>query len=354
MKYGKLFLILFLSIFIGINNIVAEEENPKTIFNENVLIDYDIIGSSVVGGYNVNITNKIDGAALILGNTINLGSYVEYALISGQDITVNGKIKDALIIGNNVILNESSNIERDIIIYGNNIEISGLINRNITIYGSNVKIDSVQIAGDVKINAENINITENSAIIGKLSYNDNANFSRAETASIGEIETFESSVTNNPTFLELVLEHIKKLISLLVIFLVMIILVPKLFNNIANSKNDIVKNMGYGIVSLIVIPIASLILILTKFGLPLGLILLILFLISIYISTIFTGYLLGNIIWNKFIKIKKTIYLEGLLGITLLYIISLIPYIGVAVYFISLIISMGTILSILLKKRKNN
>ena len=351
MKYIKTLSILILSLFIGVYNVNAEE-NPKTVFDENVLVNYDIIGSSVIGGYNVTITNKIDGAALILGNSINVNSNIEYALITGQDITVNGKIKDALIFGNSIVLNESSNIERDIIIYGNNIEISGLINRDVTIYGSNVKIDSVQIAGDIKITADNIDITENSVIMGKLSYNDDAILEKAETSSIGEIEVFERVIDRDPTFIEMVIEHLIKLVSLLVIFVVMMLIIPKLFNNIGNSKNEIVRNMGYGIISLIVIPIIALILMLTKFGLPLGLILLVLYLISIYISTIVTGYLLGNIIWNKFIKIKKTIYLEGLLGITILYIISLIPYVGTAIYFISLIISMGTILNILFKKRK--
>ena len=352
MKYWKIFITLAIIFFIGINNIIAEEENPKTIFNENVLVNYDIIGSSIVGGYNVTVTNKIDGAALIIGNTINLNSYVEYALISGQDITINGKIKDALIVGNNIVLNESSNIERDIIIYGNNIEISGLINRDITINGNDVKIDSVQIAGNVKIIADNINITENSAIMGKLSYNDSANFIRSETATIGEIETFESDIIKEPTFIELVMKYISKLISLIVIFLVMIILIPKLFNNIINSKSEILKNMGYGIITLLIVPIISLILIFTKFGLSLGIIVLLLYLICIYISMIITGYLLGSIIWEKYIKRKKTTYLVGFLGITVLYIVSLIPYIGTAVYFISLIISMGTMTNLLFKRKK--
>lgn len=352
MKYWKLFLVSLVSLFIGINCINAEIENPKTVFDENVLIDYDIIGSSIVGGYNVTVTNKIDGAALILGNTINLNSYVEYALISGQDITINGKIKDALIAGNNIILNESSNIERDIIIYGNNIEISGLINRDVTIYGSNVKIDSVQIAGDVKITANNINITENSVIMGKLSYNDDANFTRSETASIGKIETFTSDVNKEPSITNVILDHLTKLIALLVVFVVLLFVSPKLFNNIESNRKELIKNMGYGIITLLLTPIIILILLFSVFGLPFSLILLAIYLICIYISTIITGYLLGSTIWKKYIKFNKTPYLQGILGITILFIISSLPYIGTAIYFISLIISMGIITSLIMKRKK--
>lgn len=352
MKHLKLFLVLAVCLFVGINNIVAEEENPKTVFDENVLIDYDIIGSSIVGGYNVNITNKIDGAALILGNTINLNSYVEYALISGQDITINGKIKDALIAGNSIILNESSNIERDVIIYGNNIEVSGLINRDVTIYGSNVKIDSVQIAGNVKITASNIIITENSAIMGKLSYNDDANIIKSETATIGEVETFKGSINKDPSMTSIIMDYLTKLIALLVVFVVLLFVAPKLFNNIEKSSKETIKNMGYGIITLLLIPIIILILLFSVFGLPFSLILLAMYLICIYISTIITGYLLGTTIWKKYIKINKTQYLQGILGITILFILSSLPYIGIAIYFISLIISMGIIASLIIKRKK--
>ena len=235
-----------------------------------------------------------------------------------------------------------------------NIEISGLINRDITIFGDTVKIDSVQIAGNLKITASNINITENSIIMGELSYNDDAIFTKADTASIGEVNLFKRTINSKPTLGEKVLNHLTKIISLLLIFVVLMVLFPKLFINIGNTKKDIVKNMGYGILALITVPIISLLLILTTYGFTLGIIIAILYLIFAYIGIIFTGYLLGHIIWTKYIKIKKTIYLEGILGISILYLLTVIPYIGLAIYFLSIIISYGTIINIILKKRKNN
>ena len=349
MNHLKLFLVLGVCLFVGINNIVAEEENPKTVFNENILIDYDIIGSSVIGGYNVTITNKIDGAALIIGNSIVVNSNIEYALISGQDITINGKIKDALVAGNNVILNESSNVERDIIIYGNNVEISGLINRDVTIYGNSVKIDSVQIAGNIKINATNINITENSAILGTLSYNDDAVLTKAESAAIGNINTFKVQQKN--TFADKLKEHAVNLIAMVVVFAVVLLAFPKLFNDIKLKDKNYLKTLGTGFVTILVVPIVSIILIFTKLGLPVGIISLILYVICLYLSFILLGFLLGKYFINKVLKFKCTPYLTGIVGITILYVLHAIPYIGGVITFISIMYGAGIFINLYLKYR---
>ena len=349
MKYTKFILTMLLVLFVGLNSVTALEENPKTVFDENVLVDYDIVGSSVIGGYNVTITNKIDGAAFIFGNSIVLNSNIEYALVSGQDITINGKIKDVLVVGNQIILNESSNIERDIIIYGNNIEISGLINRNVVINGENVKIDSVQIVGDIKINATNITITENSAILGTLSYNDDAILTKAESAAIGNINTFKNQQKN--TFIDQFKGHAINLIAIIVIFAVLLLVFPNLFNKIKLKDKNYLKTLGSGFILIIIVPIVSIILIFTKLGLPIGIISLMLYIIGLYISFILFGFLLGKYLINKILKIKCTPYLTGIIGITVLYILHSLPYIGGVITFISIMYGLGIFIDLYLKCR---
>jgi len=351
MKYFKLLLVLCLSFAFGYNTVLGEENNPKTVIEENVLIDYDIVGSSIVAGTNVSITNDIDGAALIFGETINLNSNIEYSAIFGSDITISGKIKDAIIFGSSILLNESSNIERDVIIYGTTVSISGLINRDITIYADEVKIDSVQVAGDIYINAKEIIITENSNIMGILSHNDDAIIEIADSATVKETITFDNEVEDE-TIIDKIISYAMTLIGFLVVFAVILFISPKLINRISKEKDRIVKNMGYGIITLLLVPIISLVLIFTEVGLPLGLITLSIYVILIYTSIIVTGYLLGHLINKKVLKKKITPYLEGILGITIVFILVSIPYVGSALYFINLIISLGIITNLILNKRK--
>lgn len=59
---------------------------------------------------------------------------------------------------------------------------------------------------------------------------------------------------------------------------------------------------GFGALTLIAVPIVAILLISFVFGMPLAFILIGLYAIAIALSNMFTGYLLGNVIWNKFIK----------------------------------------------------
>lgn len=352
MRLIKILTILIACVTFNITNVIAEE-NPKTIFDENILIDYDIIGSSIIGGSNVWIKNKVDGSAIVVGNNISVDSSIEYAFILGNDIDISGRIKDSIIAGKNIILNESSNIERDTNIYGETVEISGLINRDIVIYAQDVKIDSVQIAGNLKINAKNIIITENAAIMGTLSYNEDAIIDVNKAATVGNTDTFKSNLNKDKKITEIFFEHFSKIISLVLIFLVSLFIFPKFFTNIEHKEKDLVKSMGYGIIYLIVVPIISFILLFTIFGLPLGILLLIIYVITLLFSTIISGYLLGYVIKKKILKKNITPYLIGVIGISSLYILESLPYIGTAILFISIIISNGTLLQII-KSSKNN
>lgn len=342
MKYKSLFIIIGLLFFIGTISVKAEDINSKIINGNNVLVDYDINGSVLISGFNININNKIDGVAFILGDKIDLNSNMSYALISGQDITVNGKITDAFIIGNNIILNESSNIERDIIIYGNNVEISGLINRNVKIVSDNVKIDSVQIAGDITIDSKNIEITDNSAIMGKLSYNKSAKVHISENLNNENIIVYEDNKSNKETIFNYIKNILTKILNTLILFIISYLLVPKLYSRLLKGKDKTTSILVKGILGAILIPLVSILLLLSSIGTIVGIISLILYLIIIYISPIIIGCYIGNKYLNKYIKKENITYLIGILIIKLS---TFIPIIGVWILLLAIIYTFGIIIS---------
>ena len=342
MKIKKIFIVLGLLLIMGITNVKAEEINPKIIKGNNILVDYDINGSTLISGFNININNKIDGAALILGDTIDINSNVSYALIGGQDITINGKITDALVIGNNIILNESSNIERDIIIYGNNVEISGLINRNVNINAKNIKIDSVQIAGDIKLNSEHIEITDNSAIMGKISYNSSAEVIISENLNKDNIVIYEDNKGTKESILNYIKDILTKILNTVILFVVSYLLFPKIYSKLINGKEKASTILTKGIFGFILIPIISIILMLSSIGTIVGIISMILYVITIYISPIIIGCYIGNKFLNKYIKKENMAYL---LGVLLVKLSTYIPVIGFWLLILIIVYTLGIIIS---------
>ena len=77
-----------------------------------------------------------------------------------------------------------------------------------------------------------------------------------------------------------------------------------------------------------------------------------LYTIIIMLSKVIFGYVIGKYIWNQLIKKEERIYLIGLLGIPLVYLLSIIPYVGGIITFVSLVYSFGVITNLILDSRK--
>lgn len=348
----KILLILLISLLFITKAYAKTYNNTQVIFDEKVNIEEDINSSSLILGSNVNIDSKIDGVGIILGNDVNLDLKSDYLVTFGNTITFDGKTRDAIIFGNKVILNESSTIGRDIYIFASNVSISGSINRNIEVYAQDVYIKDAQISGNVKLRASNIDIERNAAIIGELSYNDDAEVNISDVATIGSKKAVTIKKDKKNEFIEKLKSSFISLINIILVFAILLYLFPKIFDKLDKSKKDIIKNIGIGLAFLIGTLLLCVILLFTVFGLSLAILLGAIYIILIYLSTIATGYILGSYLWEKLFKIEKRPYLIGIMGMFIIYILRLIPYIDKLVFIISIIIGVGSIVSLYHKTNK--
>ena len=136
----------------------------------------------------------------------------------------------------------------------------------------------------------------------------------------------------------------------------MIFLIPKALNKITKNyinKDSIIKNIGIGLISAIILPIVLLLLMFSTISISVSFIGIMLYVIFIMIATIISSFVLGNILWDKYIKRNANMYAKGLLGVVIYYTVSLIPYIGGFITFIFAIYGFGTLLALTLDARKN-
>ena len=101
--------------------------------------------------------------------------------------------------------------------------------------------------------------------------------------------------------------------------------------------------IGYGLFFIILIPILFIILLMLTIGAPLALLILTMYIIVICMSTIFTGYFVGLLVWKKFIKKEINVLLVGLIGISIIKVLSLIPYIGTIVVLLTTLLSFSIV-----------
>ena len=221
--------------------------------------------------------------------------------------------------------------ERDAKIYAMNVTINGNINGNVDIKSSDIKI--------------------NGNIDGVLSYNEDAVIENK--GNVNEFNITEK-MYKEITFQEKVWQFITNYGSLLLIFLFFAFITPKLFKRIEHKNEKLTilnffSLFGFGTLSVILIPIIFILLLTLVFGTSLAILLLIFYIVCIWLSSLFTSYLIGYLVWKNIIKKDNNVYLIGLIGISIISVLSIIPFIGNLISVISIFVGMGIILQQLKK-----
>lgn len=347
-KYFNYLLIALLSFTIFTSTVSAKQEKFVTNMDDNVKLDNDVIGSSALAGNNIKADKTIEGILFTFGNNFKFNGNTEHLISFGNNIDIDGIInKDAILFGNDITIGEDSNIKRDIIIFGNNINISGKIERDIQIYASKVIIKDTTILGNITINAKEIEISKTS-VDKTLKYNKDATIKIEDKNLINEIIKSKKIIEEQPTIIDKLISKLLSFVRILVVLFAMIIIMPKLFRKVKKLTNkteikDTLLSISEGLLTFITVPIVSLILLISNFGTPLGIISIIIYGILIYISFIITGYYLGIIIFNKLIKKDCNEFIVSSLGIFIIYILKLIPYISTITNILSILLGMGII-----------
>ena len=324
--------------------------------DENIKFEDKVIGDSALAGNLVDILGNIDGIGFIAGSTVNVNGSMEYGFIAGKDVTVNGNIQKSIYIaGANVKISKDAKINRDLFIVADTVTLEGTINRDAAIGASELVIKTgSKIKGNIDTSADKITIEEGVTISGTLKYNENAKTNISEGATIKKTETYkqDEKVVETTTNYS---STIKSIVNTIVVFVVIATVfsnaTPKTVRIYENNKKYL-KNTGIGLLILCCVPIVSLLLLVSTLGTSLGLILIVLYILGLYLSQIFTGFILGDVIFNKLIKKELNAILVGIIGIVVLKLLMLIPHIGGLITFVSLILGLGTIYELVFIKEK--
>ena len=332
---------------------------------ETVTDDYaegDVDASVFLAGQNTENNAHIQGLLCSAGYKVNSAGVSEYLIAAGYDIAVGGAaVKDAVLAGCNIEI--SGNIGRDVYAFGKNISISGTIGRNAKLAADSVSINGT-VLGDLDITAGTILISENAVISGKLRYNSDADIVAPEKA-LQDAEIFESDVTDTeffeeqPSATDLLLDAIKGIVfsyvGVLAVAMLLLWLTPlwetvdKKYENASFGKYAAAFGIGFAV--LVALPLASVILMVTGFGLRLGFTLLMLYLAAMAVSPVFLSYILGKLLWRKAFKKAVNYPAELAIGVLAWRILASVPLLSFLVGFISIPFGIGVFVLLLGKKK---
>lgn len=315
------------------------------VFAQNINIASDaIISGNVFAFANSTFTlnGKVSGSVYVNANTCNIGytGYIskDLALTAQESANIAGKIDRTTKIASEkgkIVTTEDFITVKDLFVESDNFEFAG------------------EVQGNAKISAKALgfNNAKTCIIRGNLDYATKSELAVPDGIVLGETTT--SSYTDKTSFAYTLLSKLVAYISfLLYVFVIAFVfkyIAPNFIEKLSTiTTTNIFVGLGVGFALLIALVPVFVLLILTNFTISLGLILLltVIFIASIAIPLFILA------IANAWKSEKINLYLRLLAVTTILFLVSLIPNIGITVTALFTIVAVGKILIALFYKRK--
>ena len=320
-----------------------------------VIVDGTVNGDAYVAGGTVVINGTVNGDILATGGNISInGKITGNVRVAGGQIAISGDIgRNVTTAGGSVTIQHPARIVGSVTAASGNLSLLAPIGRGVTMAGNQITIDS-PVGGNVTGAAEQLDVLRNASIAGRLTYWSNtqahiANFTVRDgvTNHHTNWNTQKPAQPANPTAVADVfvgfgiIWAIVSLATSFIIGLILLYFVPVYTKDIyITLTTKPLVSLGIGFLTVILMPIAFVVLLVTIIGIPLAFILLISFILFVLLNGIFIAYAIGK----KLLPQRNALAL--LIGLIITGIISIIPIIGWIWNAIALFIGMGAIVMV--------
>jgi hypothetical protein len=240
-----------------------------------------------------------------------------------------------------------------VFLVGANVTVVGGTGGPVTIYANNVALGG-DFAGDVQVVAGGrITIAASTTIAGKLTYE------APEEAFIPGSVTIEGGVSyTNASYLpDVGTSRVLSLISIGFFLLVRILgalilagllagLFPRLSERVVEGAvamrvSRILLTILLGFAVFVVTPILILLLALTFVGIGLAFMFFVMYALIVSLAILFAGILVGSLFARRFLRRDTVLWRDGVIGMLVLSVITLIPYVGLLTAFLCTAFSAG-------------
>lgn len=341
---------------------------PTETINDNfvragntITIDGTVNGDVIVAGNTITINGAVSGDVLALAASVtvngNVGGNVRAA---GGTVTINGSVgRNTTVAGGTITTGKDAVTGWSFAAAGGTLQMNGEVKGNVTLYGGSVTLaNTIGTDATVYLDPEGtITVFPSAVITRDLTYTSTKAADVQTGATIGgqTIHKLQSqTVGKAQEFLD-ISWIFGRLIGLFATLFVGVIIVS-LFPGWVTKTTALMQTRPgmtvlVGIITLIVTPIVTLILLFSIIGIPLALILSALYFILLYSAKVFLGAFVGTWIMKLMRKqnapVKEpSLFWPMMLGTTIVAIVSTIPILGGIIQFIGVLWAFGAFIMI--------
>jgi cytoskeletal protein CcmA (bactofilin family) len=340
----------FAKVVTGENSTVRADQTINDdlfIAGTNVVIDGTVNGDVYAAGNTITIRGTVNGDVIAGGQTIIIeGKVRDHVRAAGQSIQLNGASVGAGLsaFGQTVTVDAKSTIGGGVIVAAQTAQLRASIAHGITGAAQDLTIDNV-VTGDVNVAVKSLVVGSNAVVNGKISYRaeDDAQVDPAAKLVGGSEKLAPPPKNPDSDRGRSMLFVIVTLLASFVTGAVLLRLVPRPVAMAAGRVRErLWASLGIGLVALIVAVPLAILLSVTLVGLPLGLMALGAFVVSVYLSHLVVALVVGNWIL-ELINSNTSRYLALAVGLVVLAIVGLVPVIGGIVGGMVVLVGLGAI-----------
>jgi hypothetical protein len=266
-------------------------------------------------------------------------------LPAGSALAADDTPDDRIVLSGPVLVDRGETVPGDVVVGDGDILIRGTVKGDVVALGGDVTIRG-KIGGDVVTFGGLATLGRAARISGDLRYFDKKPVVAKGAKISGETKKFDGGEFSGTFSTGALILGAAFLVSMLLLGLLLVLLAPRAADAIARTaKNRKGMAIGIGIAAFILLPVLAVLLAVSILGTPLGIILLLLLIPLFAIAYVSTAFAVGRLI------IKGARILALLVGLVILGLLTMVPFLGALVGLLAVIFGLGLLFATLLRAR---
>ncbi len=325
------------SITIGADEVIDDD---LMVAGKSVLIAGKVTGDVLAAGQNIRVTGPVGGSVMAAGQDVIVTGDVEgSARLAGRSVTLGGIVKrNAQAAGQTVMVSDTADIKKDLHVGGNTVDFDGAVGRLFGLASQTAAIRG-SVGGDLVFEGQALSLGPAAKVGGNLLYRSDAEPliepGATITGATTKLPPRPGAKPKRGGF-----SPVGFVIFLLMSFTfgaVGLAVLPRIFAASANAVGvRFWWNLVLGFILLIVTPMAVIVAMITVIGIPLGLVVLIAWIIWL----VFSGVPVGTYIGGRLLR-SASPYWALLVGLLILLVLMAIPIIGGITKFVTILIGLA-------------
>lgn len=335
-------------VTVGSSEVIA---NDLYVASDSITSGGTIQGDLSAAGGNILVTGPVSQSVTAAGGTITILGTVGNAIRAmGGNITIGSTVHSDVVAAGGQIQIMGGQVGRDVVAAAGTLRIDSPVMGNVRFAGGELYINA-PISGNVEADAQKVTLGSAAVISGDFTYKAAQSVVMATGAQVKGTVNYTprvaapaKGVTKEGLLAFFTLMVLVKFLMLLVGALALGLIFRRYSTELVNGAfAEPLAELGRGLVTFIVLPVASVILLITVVGVPFGIIGLIGFAGALIMSALIAPILLGSLLYRW--KVKGDAYeVSGktiVLGVVVSFILGFIPLVGWVVRFGFLLLVLG-------------